>query len=327
MHFDQVRRREFIALLGGTAAAWPLAARAQQAGAPVVAFLQRSAPIRGDFRHFSDGLAKLGYEAGRNIRIEQRYADGSDARLNVLVEDITKLNPAVIVVDGAITIKAVQTATKTIPIVAAIIADPERFGITNLAKPGGNLTGFSTFTDILYAKRLELLKEMLPQARRIAVLRAPPNISPIAMRVIDEAGHALGLELRMYDAGVPNTWPALFAAIVADKCDALLQFTDARFAGRATELVILAIAQRLPAVYGEREFVEAGGLASYGVSLADQWRRAAGYVDKILKGDKPGELPVELPTRFEFVINMKTANALGLAVPPDLPLRADEVIE
>ena len=327
MQFDHLRRREFITLLGGAVTAWPLAAGAQQARAPVVAFLQRTAPIRGDFRHFSEGLAKLGYEAGRNIRIEQRYADGVDARLSDLIEEITKLNPAVIVVDGSITIAAVQAATKTIPIVAAIMPDPVRFGITNLARPGGNLTGFSTFTDTLYAKRLELLKQMLPQARRIAVLRAPPNISPVAMRIINEAGHALGLELRTYDAGVPDTWPALFAAIVADKCDALLQFTDARFAGRATELVILAIAQRLPAVYGEREFVEAGGLASYGVNLADQWRRAAGYVDKILKGDKPGELPIELPTRFEFVINMKTANAIGLAVPPDLPLRADEVIE
>ncbi len=327
MTFDQLGRRDFVALFGGAAAAWPLAARAQQPGVPVIAFLQRTAPIRGDFRHFSDGLAKLGYEAGRNVRIEQRYAGGSDVRLNELIEEIVKLNPAVIVVDGAFTTAAAQAATKTIPIVSALIGDPERFEITNLAKPGGNLTGFSTLTDTLYAKRLELLKEMLPQARRIAVLRAPPNISPVAMRVINEAGHALGLELRTYDAGVPNTWPALFASIVADKCDALLQFTDASFAGRATELVILAIAQRLPAVYGEREFVEAGGLASYGVSLADQWRRAAGYVEKILKGDKPGELPVELPTRFEFVINMKTANAIGLAVPPDLPLRADEVIE
>jgi putative tryptophan/tyrosine transport system substrate-binding protein len=322
-----MRRREFLGVLGGAAAGWPLAARAQQVGVPVVAFLQRTAPIRGDFRHFWDGLAKLGYEAGRNVRIEQRYAGGSDARLNELVEEITKLNPGVIVVDGARTIGPVQAATKTIPIVAAIISDPERFGITNLAKPGGNLTGFSTFTDTLYAKRLELLKEMLPQARRVAVLRAPPNISPIAMRVINEAGRTLGLELRTYDAGVPSTWPALFAAIAADKCDALLQFTDGAFAGRTTELVILAIAHRLPAVYGEREFVHVGGLASYGISYADQWRRAAGYVDKILKGDKPGDLPIDQPTRFEFVLNMNTANALGLAVPTNLTLRADEVIE
>jgi putative ABC transport system substrate-binding protein len=325
-----MRRREFIALLGGAAtSSLPFASplRAQQAGVPVVGFLQRSAPIRDDFKHFWDGLAALGYEAGRNIRIEQRYAGGSDTRLHELAQEITKLNPAVIVVDGSITIATVQAATKTIPIVATIITDPERFSITNLAKPGGNLTGLSTFGDVLYAKRLELLKEMLPQVRRVAVLRAPPNLSPIAMRVINDAGRALGLELRTYDAGAPGTWPALFAAMGADKCDAILQFSDGRFATRTTELVVLAIAQRLPAVYAEREFVDAGGLASYGISFPDQWRRAAGFVDKILRGAKPGDLPVEQPTRFELVINMKTAKALGLAIPPALPLRADAVIE
>ena len=154
-----MRRRNFIALLGSGAVAWPLAVHAQQAGVPLVGFLQRSAPIRSDFAHFWNGLAALGYEAGRNIRIEQRYAGGSDARLNELVQDIAKLNPAVLVVDGAPTIAAVQAATKTIPIVSAIISDPERVGISNLAKPGGNLTGLATFTDILFAKRLELLKE------------------------------------------------------------------------------------------------------------------------------------------------------------------------
>jgi putative tryptophan/tyrosine transport system substrate-binding protein len=322
-----MRRRDFVLALGGAAAAWPLAARAQQPGIPLVGFLQRSAPIRSDFAHFSNGLAALGYEAGRNIRIEQRYAGGSDARLVELVREVTKLNPAVLVVDGAPTVAAVQAATKTIPIVSAIISDPERFGITNLAKPGGQITGLATFTDILFAKRLELLKEILPRARRVAVLRAPPNLSPTAIRVTNEAGRALGLELRTYDAGAFGTWPAMFATMTDDQCDALLQFTDARFATRITELVILAVAHRLPAVYGEREFVDVGGLASYGISFPNQWSRAAAYVDKILKGANPGDLPVEQPTRFEFVINMSTASALGLAIPPEVPLRADEVIE
>jgi putative ABC transport system substrate-binding protein len=166
-----MRRREFISLIGG-AAAWPLAARAQQAQVPIVGFLQRSGSIRDDFAHFRDGLAALGYESGRNVLIEQRYAEGSDTRLSELVQDVTRLNPAVLVIDGAVTLAAVQAANKTIPIVAAIITDLERFGISNLAHPGGNITGLSTFSDILYVKRLELLKEMLPQARRVAVLRA-----------------------------------------------------------------------------------------------------------------------------------------------------------
>jgi putative ABC transport system substrate-binding protein len=211
--------------------------------------------------------------------------------------------------------------------VATIISDPERFGIANLAKPGGNITGLSTFSDVLYAKRLELLKEILPQVRRVAVLRPTPNLSLIGMRVINDAAPALGLEVRAYDAAEPSTWAALFAAMTRDKCDGLLQFIDGLFAARTTELVILAAAQRLPAVYAEREFVDAGGLVSYGISYADQWRRAAGYAAKILKGDKPGDLPVEQPTRFELVINMRTARALGVAVPPTLLARADEVIE
>jgi putative ABC transport system substrate-binding protein len=161
----------------------------------------------------------------------------------------------------------------------------------------------------------------------VAVLRAPPNISPIAMAVITDAANALGLAIRTYDAGERSTWPALFAAISDDKCDALLQFSDGRFATETTQLVVLAIAHHLPAIYVEREFVDAGGLASYGINYADQWRRAAGYVDKIIKGAKPGDLPIEQPTRFELVINMKTAKALDLAIPPTLPLRADEVIE
>jgi putative ABC transport system substrate-binding protein len=321
-----MKRRDFVTLLGG-AAAWPLAARAQKVSVPIVEFLQRSGPIRNDFTHFRDGLSALGYEPGRNIRIEQRYADGSDARLSELAQEITRLNPAVLVIDGPVTFEAVHAVTKTIPIVAAFISDPKRFGISSIAHPGGNVTGVANFNEILPAKRLELLKELLPQARRIAVLRAPPNLAALAMRVTSEAGRALGLELRTYDAGAPSTWPAVFRTMVHDKCDGLLQFTDGRFATRSTELVILAVAHHIPAVYGEREFVDAGGLASYGISYPAQWRRAAAYVDKILKGAKAGDLPVEQPTRFEFVINMRTANALGLAIPPALPLRADEVIE
>jgi putative ABC transport system substrate-binding protein len=322
-----MRRRDFIAIIGNAAAGWPLAGYAQQGPLPLVVFLQRTAPIRRDFENFHSGLVALGYERGRNVQIERRYAGSNDARLRELAHEAAQLNPAVIVVDGGVTATAVQAATTTIPLVMTIMSDPERFGITNLAKPGGHVTGLSTLTDVLYAKRLELLKEIHPNIHRIAVLRPLPNVSAIGTRVTSEAARSLGLELRTYDAGTPDTWATLFAAMRNDKCDALLQFIDGRFANRTTDLVILAAAHRLPAIYAEREFVDAGGLASYGISLADQWRRAASYVDKILKGAKPGDLPVQQPTRFELVINMRTARALGLAVPPALLSRADEVIE
>jgi putative tryptophan/tyrosine transport system substrate-binding protein len=322
-----MRRREFITLLGGAAAAWPLAARAQQAAMPVVGYLPRAAPIRNDFGKFLDGLRALGYEEGRNIRIERHYGNSDDKRLRELAQELARLNPVVIVVDGPVTIGMVQAATTTIPIVSAIMGDPELFGIAQLNRPGGNLTGLTTLGDVLFAKRVELLKEMLPQIQTIAVLRSLPNLKPAATQVTSEAAKALGLTVRIYDAGERSTWPSMFAAMVDDKCDALLQFTDGKFAAVTTALVVLAVARHLPAMYGEREFVDAGGLASYGVSLGDQFRRAAAYVDKIIKGAKPGDLPVEQPTKFELVINANTAKALGLEVPPTLLARADEVIE
>jgi len=183
MHFRQWKRREFITLLGGAAVAWPLAARAQQSAMPVVGYLERSAPIRNDFGSFLDGLRALGYEEGRNIRIERRYGNSDDKRLRKLAQELARLNPVVIVVDGPITIGMVQAATTTIPIVSAIMGDPGLLGITQLNRPGGNLTGLSTLGDVLFAKRVELLKEMLPQIRTIAVLRSPPNLKPTAMQV------------------------------------------------------------------------------------------------------------------------------------------------
>jgi putative ABC transport system substrate-binding protein len=322
-----MKRREFITLIGGAAAAWPLAARAQQQTMPVVGYLQRPAPIRNDFGSFLDGLRALGYEEGRNIRIERRYGNSDDKRLRELAQELARLNPVVIVVDGPITIGMVQAATTTIPIVSAIITDPGLFGITQLNRPGGNLTGLSTLGDVLFAKRVQLLKEMLPQIRTIAVLRSPPNLKPAATQVTSEAANALGLTVRIYDAGERSTWPSVFAAMANDKCDALLQFTDGKFAARTTFLAVLAVARHLPAMYGEREFVDAGGLVSYGVSLGDQFRRAAGYVDKIIKGAKAGDLPVEQPTKFELVINADTAKALGLQIPDRLLAIADKVIE
>jgi putative tryptophan/tyrosine transport system substrate-binding protein len=326
MQFDQLRRREFVTLLGG-AAAWPLTARAQQPGMPVIGFLQRTGPIRSDFAHFRDGLAAAGYEQGRTIRIEQRYAGGNEERLHELVRELIGMNPAVMVVDGIVTVEAVQSRTMAVPIVSAIISDPARLRITNLNRPGGNVTGLSTLIDFLFAKRLELVKEMLPHARRVAVLRNAVNVSLIAEQVTRQAAAALGVELRIFELHTAGDWSALFAEIADARPDALLQFGDASFANRPREFVEFALARRLPAMYGEREFVTAGGLISYGVSLTDQWRRAASYVDKILKGSIPGDLPIEQPTKFELMINLKTAKALGIDVPVTLLARADEVIE
>jgi putative ABC transport system substrate-binding protein len=322
-----VKRREFFTLLGGVAAL-PLAARAQQQAMPVVGFLQRGDPIRGDFAAFQSGLQALGYEQGRNIRVEQRYGGGADVqRMSALARELIGMNATVIVTDGMPTVEAVRKETNSIPLVSALLSDPMRLGITNLNRPGGQVTGLSNLVDVLFVKRVELLKEMLPQARRVAVLRDPVNLSPVAVRVTDDAAKTLGRELRNHDAPNRDVWPAVFSAISQDRPDALLQFGAATFAGSPRELASLALTHRLPAVYTEREFIEAGGLLSYGISYADQWRRAAGSVDKILKGAAAADLPIEQPTRFELVINLKAAKMLGIAVPPTLLARADEVIE
>jgi putative tryptophan/tyrosine transport system substrate-binding protein len=323
----QLRRRDFIALLGGAAAAWPLPVGAQQA-IPLVGFLQRSDPIRGDFAAFQAGLKALGYEEGRNIRVEQRYGGGAAIeRMAALARELIALGARVFVLDGVLTVETVRKETNSIPIVSAILSDPARLGITNLSRPGGQVTGLSTLIDALFAKRIEAVKEMFPQARRIAVLRNSLNLSPVAVDVTNDAAKTLGLELRYFDVLSRDAWPATFAAIAKDRPDALLQFGDATFASSPREAVSLALTHSLPAIYAEREFVEVGGLMSYGISYADQWRRAGGYVDKILKGAIAGDLPIEQPTKFELVLNLKTAKALGIDVPPMLLARADEVIE
>jgi putative tryptophan/tyrosine transport system substrate-binding protein len=322
-----MRRREFISLLGGAAAAWPLAARAQQSAAPVIAFLRRTDPIRVDFASFTDGLKALGYEDGRTIRIEQRYANGNLDRLRAQANELAGMNLKLFVVDGTVTAEAVMSATRQIPIITVLVSDPARLGIMNINRPGGNVTGLSAMVDDLYAKRLELLKEIVPNARRVAVLRNPLNASPIATRVISETASKLGLSLRTFDASEVAAWPAIIAAIANDRADALLQQADATFASQPKELMALTLVQRLRGIYPEREFVDAGGLISYGIGFADQWRRAAQYVDKILQGTPAGELPIEQPTRFQLVLNLNTARTLGLDVPPTLLARADEVIE
>jgi putative ABC transport system substrate-binding protein len=321
-----VKRRAFITLLGG-AATWPLAARGQQPAMPVIGFLQRSKPVRTDFADFRDGLKALGYEDGRNIRIEQRYAGLDIDALRAFAQELVGMNVKVIVIDGFATIHTVMAATKTIPIVSALIAGPDQFGIAGLARPGGNLTGLSVSADDLGGKRLELLKELVPNTRRVAVLRDRYNVNTVQLYGIENVARALDVQLRVFEAADADTWLGVFDLIAEYQPDALLQLTNATFASNPARLAGLAVARRLPTAYGEREFVDAGGLMSYGVSFSDQWRRAAGYVDKILKGAQPGALPIEQPTKFELVINLKTAKAIGLAVPTPTLLRATEVIE
>jgi len=321
-----MRRREFITLLGSTVA-WPGAAWAQQPAIPAIGFLRRSDPIRSDFASFSAGLKTFGYEDGHTIRIEQRYAGGNNDQLRVYARELAAMNLKVIVVDGTLSSEAAMAATNAIPIVSVIITDPARLGIININRPGGNITGLSALHDDLYAKRLELLKEIIPHAQRVAVLRNPQNASPIATRVMSETASKLGLSLRTFDVANIAAWPATILAIAKDRRDALLQQADATFISRPKELMALTLAQRLPGVYPEREFVDAGGLLSYGISLAEQWRQASRYVDKILRGTPVGELPIEQATKFELVINLKTAKTLGLQVAPTLLARADEVVE
>ena len=276
-----MKRRKFLGMLGGAAAVWPLAGRAQQPAMPVIGFLQRSAPIRTDFADFRDGLKALGYEEGRNIRIEQRYARLDLDRLRSYAQELVAMNVRALVTDGWVTIQAAMAATKTIPIVSAFIPGPTQFGIATLNRPGGNLTGLSSFVDELGAKRLELLKELVPAARRIAILRDRDNVNLVSMRLIEDVAKAIDVNLRDFVAAGPDTWPGVFASMTDYRPDALLQLTNAAFASNPKEMAALAVARRLPTLYGEREFVEAGGLMSYGTSLSDQWRSAAGYVDKI----------------------------------------------
>jgi putative tryptophan/tyrosine transport system substrate-binding protein len=330
-----MNRREFIAALGGAATAvWPLTALAQQSGrAPVIGFLSngsaaRSAETLGEFVY---GLRELGYIEGRQITIVVRWAEGHSERLPEFAAELVRLGVDVIVAAPTQSVRVAQQATRTIPIVMANSADPVRFGfVESLARPAGNITGLSNQAADIGTKQLALLKEMVPAARRVAVLINPRNPSHDRWR--DDQGPAaqLGMSLEpveaVSDAAFDGVDRAL-AAIERRRPDALLVLGDGLFLNRRERITEWAAANRVPALYLSRDDVEAGGLMSYGASLRANFRRAATYVDKILKGAKPGDLPVEQPIKFEFVINLKTAKALGLAVPPSLIARADEVIE
>jgi putative tryptophan/tyrosine transport system substrate-binding protein len=325
-----IRRREFIGTLG-IAAAWPLAAGAQQAKLPVVGYLSAhllgpSAPLTAAFRQ---GLAETGYMEGRNVAIEYRWAEGQYDRLPALAAELVRRQVAVIVATPIPAAVAAKAATATIPIVFNVAGDPVALGlVTSLARPGANATGVNTFNAELGAKQLGLLHELLPTAARIGLLVNPTNANVEGVtKDVTAAAAALGLQIDVGQASDSHEIEVAFATFVRNQADALVVGSDAFSTSRRLQLATLASSHAIPAVYGVREFADAGGLMSYSSSTTDQFRQAGIYVGRILKGEKPADLPVMQPTKFELVINAQTARLLGIEVSPTLLAVADEVIE
>jgi len=327
-----MRRREFITVLGGAAAGWPLAADAQQPAIPVVGFINAGTAdaSTGRIAAFRKGLSEAGYTEGQNVIVEYHWLEGHYDRLPAVVTDLVQRRVAVIATRGIEAALAAKTATTTIPIVFGVGEDPVALGIVaSLARPGGNATGVSFFAFEIDAKRFGLMHELLPKATRFAVLVNPANATPTeyTSKAIKEAARALGLDALLFNASTRAEIDATFAAFGRERADALFIAGDAFFYSRAVQLATLAVRDRLPASYPSREMVEAGLLMSYGAILADVFRQVGIYTGSILKGAKPADLPVLQSTKFEFVINLQTARSLNLDIPPTLLARADEVIE
>jgi putative tryptophan/tyrosine transport system substrate-binding protein len=327
-----VRRRQFISLLGGAASAWPLAARAQQKAMPLIGYLSSgsASSVGPNLPAFHQGLGETGYVEGQNLAIDYRWAEGSYDRLPASVADLVGRNVDLIVAGGGPSALAAKSATSTIPIVFLIGIDPVATGlVASLARPGGNLTGISLLINELMPKRLELLSELAPRASAIALL-VNPTSSVAAERItrdLQEAARAKGVQLHILKASTESEIDAAFATLVRLQAGALVVGADVFFNSRREQFVALASRHAVPAIYQGREFALAGGLITYGTSLQAVYREVGTYAGRILKGAKPADLPVQQPTKFELVINLKTAKALGLNVPPSLLARADEVIE
>jgi putative ABC transport system substrate-binding protein len=327
------RRRFLLTSLTGAFAA-PLASEAQQpASLPRIGFLATASlsdpRVPRFLQAFREGPRELGYVEGQNIVIEFRWAEGQYDRLPGLAAELVRLKVNVIVAGGPPAIQAAKQATETIPIVMAAVADPVATGfVASLARPGRNITGLSLMHSELVGKQLELLKEVLPKVSRVACLGNPanPNYAP-GLRHAQDGARALGVRLQPLEARDRGEIDSAFAAITTGRAGAVIVLTDTVLLDHRTRMADHAVRRRLPTVFGNSEFAEAGGLLAYGPSLADGYRRAATYVDKILKGARPADLPIEQPTKFELVINLKTARALGLTIPPSLLQRADQVIE
>jgi putative tryptophan/tyrosine transport system substrate-binding protein len=324
-----MRRREFVAAFGGLATL-PLAARAQPGKVYSIAFLTAGASAAGTpaLPAFVEALRQLGWIEGKNIILEYRYGENRLERLPDLAAELARLR-GVIVAAGTLAPIAAKRATTAIPIVMTSAGDPLGSGlVASLARPGGNVTGLSLMSSDLAGKRLELLKDLLPRMSRVAVLWDAANPYPAQVfRETESAAGILGLEVQSLEVRGPDDFDSVFEAARSKNPDALITVEDPLTVGHRKQIADFTAGNRLPAIYGLREFVEAGGLMSYGASISDLHRRAATYVDKILRGTSPRDLPVEQPTKFELLINVKTAKALGLMVPPSILARADEVIE
>ena len=318
-------RRAFLGILGLLAV--PIAAEAQQEGkVPRIGYLS-SSPSDAFAAAFKQGLRELGYVEGQNIHIEYRWTEGRMERLAPLAAELVRLKPDLIVAASNAAV-VVNQATSTIPIVMPIITDPVRLGLAaSLARPGGNATGLATQNDELPGKWLALMREALPRVSRIAVLFQPSYDGGVQLKASDAAARSLGIRLQKLNVERPDDFTGAFAEIRKDRAEALIVSSTPLFYANRTTLVAFAATHRIPTMYHQSEFVGIGGLMSYGPDFRDLFRRAATYVDKILKGAKPGDLPIEQPTKFELAINLKTAKALGLRIPPSLLQRADQVIE
>jgi putative ABC transport system substrate-binding protein len=329
-----MRRRTFMAMIAGGILAAPLAVEAQQSGKLFRIGVLGNVPLTDPegarvWGAFIQGLRELGYVEGRNITIEFRSSDGKYERLPELAAELVRLKVDVIVAPAGQNVVAAQRATRTIPIVMSGLTDPVESGlVASLARPGGNVTGLSGFSTEIVGKQLELLKEMAPKVSRVAILWNPANQShPLLLREAEAAARLLRVQIQTLEVRGPDDFEPAFAAVTRERAGALLVAADGMFLLHRARIADLAAKTRLPAMYGLREYVDAGGLVVYGPSLRENFRRAATYVDKILKGAKPADLPVEQPTKFELIINLKTARALGLTIPPSLLLRADEMIQ
>jgi putative ABC transport system substrate-binding protein len=326
-----MKRREFITLIGGTAAVWPLAARAQQPSIPVVGFLNNGTPKANEFLQaaFRQGVTEAGFIEGRNVTIEYLWAEGHDNRLPALVADLVRRRVSVIAATSTAAALAAKAANINIPIVFESGSDPIKLGlVASLNRPTGNVTGVTQLSSELVQKRLGLLHDLVPTARIIGLLVTPVEaITEGQTSDMQEAANALGLQTHVLNASTEGEIHAAFSALSQLKLGALVVGGGNFFIRHGEQLAAMAARQGLPAIYQHRENVAAGGLISYGTSLSDSYRNTGIYVGRILKGEKPADLPVLRPTKFELVINLKTAKALGLTIPPGVLAIADEVIE
>jgi putative ABC transport system substrate-binding protein len=328
-----IGRRKFIAALGGAASAWPFAARAQQATMPVVGLINGGSPDTAarSASAFRKGLSESGSVEGQNVSVEYHWLEGRYDRMPALVTDLVRRQVAVIATPGSdLAALAAKAATATIPIVFGVSGDPVQQGlVTSLARPGGNATGINWFVGEVVAKRLRLLHDLVPKAVRVAVLVNPTNVSlaESTIRDVQQAASTIGLQIRILNATTIGEIEAAFAAFAHERPDALFVGPDAFFNSRRVQFATLTARDRIPAACGTRDTVEAGGLMSYGTDLADMFRQVGLYTGKILRGAKPADLPVLQSTKFEFIVNLQTARALGIEVPPAVLSIADEVIE